>query len=64
MNKQEIYKYLDEKNIWYEITNHKAVYNMAELADVEMPYPTADAKNLFVRDDKKRDYYLHLDIVL
>lgn len=58
MNKQEIYKYLDEKNIWYEITNHKAVYNMAELADVEMPYPTADAKNLFVRDDKKRDYYL------
>lgn len=58
MNKQEIYKYLDEKNIWYEITNHKAVYNMAELADVEMPYPTADAKNLFVRDDKKRNYYL------
>ena len=44
MNKQEIYKYLDEKNIWYEITNHKAVYNMAELADVEMPYPTADAR--------------------
>ena len=28
MNKQEIYDYLNEKNISYEITNHKAVYNM------------------------------------
>ena len=33
MNKQEIYKYLDEKNIWNEITNHKAVYNMDEMED-------------------------------
>ena len=23
-----------------------------------LPYPSADAKNLFVRDDKKRNYYL------
>ena len=58
MNKQEIYSYLKEKNIWHEITEHKAVYNMAELAEIEIPYPEADAKNLFVRDDKKRNYYL------
>lgn len=32
--------------------------NMAELASVELPYPERDAKNLFVRDDKKRNYYL------
>ena len=31
---------------------------MAELAEIEIPYPEADAKNLFVRDDKKRNYYL------
>ena len=31
---------------------------MEELAGVELPYPEADAKNLFVRDDKKRSYYL------
>lgn len=30
MNKQEIYDYLKEKNIWYEITEHKAVYNMED----------------------------------
>ncbi len=46
------------KGVWHEITEHKAVYNMAELAEVELPYPEADAKNLFVRDDKKRNYYL------
>lgn len=58
MNKQEIYNYLEEKNIWHEITEHKAVYNMEELSQISLPYPTADAKNLFVRDDKKRNYYL------
>lgn len=58
MNKQDVYNYLKEKNIWHEITEHKAVYNMAELAEIEIPYPEADAKNLFVRDDKKRNYYL------
>ncbi len=58
MNKQEIYDYLKEKNIWYEITEHKAVYNMEELENIDLPYPEADGKNLFVRDDKKRNYYL------
>lgn len=58
MNKQEIYDLIKSKNIWYEITEHKAVYNMEELKEVDIPYPEYDAKNLFVRDDKKRNYYL------
>lgn len=58
MTKNEIYGFLREKGILYEVTEHKAVYNMKELADVELPHPEADAKNLFVRDDKKRNYYL------
>ena len=58
MNKQEIYKYLKEENISYEITNHKAVYNMEEASKIDIPYPNQDAKNLFVRDDKKKNYYL------
>lgn len=58
MNKQEIYAFLKEKNIWHEITEHKAVYTMGELLEVDVPYPSADAKNLFIRDDKKRNYYL------
>lgn len=58
MNKQEIYDYLKEKNIWHEITEHEAVYNMKELSQIDIPYPEGDAKNLFLRDDKKRNYYI------
>ena len=49
MNKQDIYNYLKENNIWHEITEHKAVYNMAELAEVDTPYPEADAIKLCLR---------------
>ena len=58
MTKQETYDYLRARGAAFEITEHKAVYNMAELAEVPCPYPEADAKNLFVRDDKKQNYYL------
>lgn len=58
MNKQEVYDFIKKRNIWYEITEHKAVFNMAELSDIQVPYPEYDAKNLFIRDDKKRNYYL------
>ena len=49
---------MNEKGIQYEVTEHRAVYHMAEISEIDMPYPEADAKNLFVRDDKKRTYYL------
>ena len=58
MNKEETYKYLTDNGISFEITEHGAVFNMEELKSIELPYPEADAKNLFVRDDKKRNYYL------
>lgn len=56
--KQEIYRLLFENGVWHEITEHKAVYNMDEVADIDLPYPEAECKNLFVRDKKKREYYL------
>lgn len=49
---------MSERKIAYEVTEHKAVFNMEELDSVQLPYPEWDAKNLFVRDDKKRNYYL------
>ncbi len=58
MNKKETYQYLNDHGVNYEITEHKAVFNMEELNAVELPYPDWDAKNLFVRDDKKKNYYL------
>ena len=58
MTKQETYDYLTAQGVGYEITEHEAVFNMAELDSIALPYPDCDAKNLFVRDDKKRNYYL------
>lgn len=58
MNKREIYDLLQSRGLWHEITAHEAVFNMAEMAEIEIPYPEADAKNLFVRDDKRHNYYL------
>ena len=56
--KEEIFAFLEQNNIPYEKMEHKAVYNMEEMREVCLPHPEAEAKNLFVRDDKKRDYYL------
>lgn len=59
MNKKvDIYEYLNANNIWYEKINHEAVYNMDELSKIDIPYFDVIAKNLFIRDDKKRNYYL------
>jgi Ala-tRNA(Pro) deacylase len=58
MKKEDIYEFLKKKNIWHEITEHEAVWDMEELDNLDLPYPGRDAKNLFVRDDKKRVYYL------
>ncbi|NLW42539.1 MAG: prolyl-tRNA synthetase associated domain-containing protein [Tissierellia bacterium] len=58
MNKEETIQFLYDKKIKFEITEHKAVYNMEEVSRISLPYPEANAKNLFVRDNKKRNYYL------
>ncbi len=58
MNKEQIYNLLDSKNIRYEVINHKKVFTMEEIEKINLPYKEYDAKNLFVRDDKKKHYYL------
>lgn len=58
MKKQEVYEFLNDKKIWHEIDEHEAVFTMEDLEKVDLKYPNLDAKNLFVRDDKKKNYYL------
>ena len=58
MNKAEIYRYLDAQGIAYEVTEHQAIATWEELIRSALPHPEAEAKNLFVRDDKKRNYYV------
>ena len=56
--KQDIYALLDERGIEYEAIEHKAVYNMEEADALELPHREAGTKNLFIKDDKKRNYYV------
>ncbi len=58
MDKADIYELLDSRGIGYEVTEHPAVFNMAEVSAIVLPYPDANAKSLFVRDDKRQNYYL------
>ncbi|MBG9981087.1 prolyl-tRNA synthetase associated domain-containing protein [Facklamia lactis] len=58
MKKEEIYQWLEDQGIPYEVTEHPAVITMEDLEAIEWPYPNSNGKNLFVRDDKKRNYYL------
>lgn len=58
MTKQQIYDFLKSGGLDFEVTEHEAVFSMDELTDTPLPYPDRDAKNLFVRDDKRKNYYL------
>lgn len=58
MTKYEIYEYLESLGVEFELFEHEAVFNMAELENIALPHPECEAKNLFIRDEKKRNYYL------
>ena len=58
MNKQEIYAYLKAKGITFEATEHAPIYTIEEMLELGLPWPEKVAKNLFVRDARKKEYYL------
>ena len=58
MNKEELLKFLDDKGVKYERVEHNPVFTVDDMIEAELPHPDAIAKNLFIRDDKKRNFYL------
>lgn len=58
MQKKEILMLLKEKRIVYKMQEHSAVFTIEEAKALHLPYEDTIAKNLFLRDDKKRQYYL------
>lgn len=44
---------MERSGIGYELVDHPAVYTMEDLAALSLPHPEAEAKNLFLRDDKR-----------
>ena len=55
---KEVYDFLNRMEIRFKLIKHKEVYNIDEMMELNLPDTDVIAKNLFVRDDKKRDYYL------
>lgn len=58
MNKQEVIRLLDEKQVPYTLIEHPVVFTVEEIDALKLPNAYAVVKNLFLRDDKKRNYYL------
>lgn len=58
MNKEEILQLLKNKNITYRMLEHPAIFTVEEGKALHMEDGDLVAKNLFLRDDKKRNYYL------
>ncbi len=57
-SRESIIDLLKRRGVWHEITMHPAVNTMEEAARIELPYPGREAKNLFLRDDKRKSWYL------
>lgn len=58
MTKEDIITLLDNRKIEHSLVQHKAVFTIDEMNEVDIPHKERIAKNLFLRDDKKRSYYL------
>ena len=55
---KEVVSVLENNSITYEIEYHQAVYTMEEMQKCHLKYEHLIAKNLFLSDDKKKNYYL------
>lgn len=56
--KEDIFALLDARHIAYEACDHTAAYTIEELDALKIPHKEQIVKNLFLRDDKKRNFYL------
>lgn len=58
LTKEQVFSLLDARGIAYERCAHAAVRTVGEAEAARIPFEHHMAKNLFLRDPKKRNYYL------
>lgn len=59
LTKTDIFALLDRRGIVYEAVEHPPVFTVEEAqARARLPFAEHEAKNLFLRDPKHRNYYL------
>ena len=56
--KKGTYELLNKYQFVYEIYEHSPVYTIEEMDALNIPHSERIVKNLFLRDDKKKNYYL------
>ena len=54
----EVLNKLDELQIKYQLIKHIPIYTIEEANNLDIENKEYIVKNLFLRDDKKRNYYL------
>lgn len=58
MEKQQVYDFLKDRGVAHDIVEHPAVFTVEEVMALSPPEPETWAKNLFLRDGKKRNYLI------
>lgn len=58
MNRKEIMVMLSGLNISHHVIEHPPAHSIGELDGLGLPDAEQIAKNLFLRDDKRKNYYL------
>jgi Ala-tRNA(Pro) deacylase len=58
LKKEDTYTLFDTRHISYETYEHDAAYTVEDLDALNIPHKEWIVKNLFLCDDKKRNYYL------
>ncbi|MPL97775.1 Prolyl-tRNA editing protein ProX [bioreactor metagenome] len=56
--RQKVFDCLDRLDITYELVEHPAVYTIEEMDALNIDDKNEVVKNLFVRDEKKKRYFL------
>ena len=57
---QRVYEFLDELGIDYLYLDHQEEFSMGDAADADEAIGVVGAKNVFLRDKKRRNYFLIL----
>ncbi|CEO90356.1 MAG TPA: prolyl-tRNA synthetase associated domain-containing protein [Syntrophaceticus sp.] len=56
--RQKVFDIMKSMNIPYDVTEHPAVYTMEEMEKLNIDSNNEVVKNLFIRDDKKKRFFL------
>lgn len=55
---RKVYQYLQENQIDFEVVEHEPAFHVSDLVDIKEPENSVGVKNLFLRDEKKQNFFL------